>query len=155
MKCENGGALLVLPVENAVLTSQHSKLGCCFFVWCNSQDFSTSLKQSYAGNVFFGYLDSFKGRNDISGLVRKTYLYCLNDGFKGKYVLEAGRIETYREDLRAYVDMKEVRVDGEGHDKKTASSYPVGVWVYYVILLLAIILVHQVLLTIPLSLSLP
>jgi type IV/VI secretion system ImpK/VasF family protein len=108
-----------------------------------------------AGNVFFGYLDSFKGRNDISGLVRKTYLYCLNDGFKGKYVLEAGRIETYREDLRAYVDMKEVRVDGEGHDKKTASSYPVGIWVYYVILLLAIILVHQVLLTIPLSLSLP
>lgn len=108
-----------------------------------------------AGNVFFGYLDSFKGRNDIAGLVRKTYLYCLNDGFKGKFVLEPERIEAYREDLRAYVDINEIEADTEGSKQRTASSYPVRVWVYYVILLLAIILVHQVLLTIPLSLSLP
>jgi type VI secretion system protein ImpK len=108
-----------------------------------------------AGNVFFGYLDSFKGRNDISGLVRKSYLYCLNDGFKGKYVLEPDRIENYREDLIAYVDVQKIKVDIDANKQRTTSSYPVGVWVYYVILLLAIMLVHQVLLTIPLSLSLP
>lgn len=108
-----------------------------------------------AGNVFFGYLDSFKNRNDISGLVRKTYLYCLNDGFKGKYVLEPNRIENYREDLIAYVDVQKVKVDSGENVQRTTSSYRVGVWVYYLILLLAIMLVHQVLLTIPLSLSLP
>jgi len=107
-----------------------------------------------AGEQFFSYIDSFKGRNDIPQLVFETYYFCISDGFMGRFAMSPETQDTYRQDVKAYIQQKPIIPElgpGTIPSKKYFRPSP---WMYYAAVLMVFFLVHQLLPLVPLNLPL-
>lgn len=109
---------------------------------------------SRAGDLFYGYVDSFRGRNDIPALVYEVYFFCLQDGFKGKFATTPANCEMYRRELKAYINPKSVETENLVPNTPISPYYKPSPWMYYASLFLAYILFNVCLSLIPLNIRL-
>jgi len=56
-----------------------------------------------AGDIFYELLDQLLSKPDTPQLIFAIYFFCLNDGFRGRYVESGERISSYVNKLREHI----------------------------------------------------
>lgn len=120
--------------------------------WAPLQDelFSTGD----AGNLFYKYIELFRGRNDIDQVTFQTFYFCLNDGFNGRYIFDAGIRSGFMRELLSYIDIAKIPDTLASQCELTRrSNWMLPVWAYYFAIPAALYLIHILLGFIPIGSS--
>lgn len=102
-------------------------------------------KTTNGGDMFFDYLDSFRGRNDINTLVYEVYFFCLTDGFSGKYMDNLTQLSSYTEDARCRISIPELYNKRATAPKQMQSIRRIPTWLYYAVSGAVVMISHFVL----------
>ena len=104
-----------------------------------------------AGNLFYKYIELFRGRNDIDDLVFQTYYFCLNDGFKGRYIVDPDMQASYKDELLSYIHVPPISVAIRTDPTAYKPIWRIPAWAYYVFVLLVFLLIRYGLDLVPLN----
>ena len=106
-----------------------------------------------AGELFYGYSDSFRGRNDIPEIIFEIYFFCINDGFKGRYITDQVSLDHYRKELSAYIQPLPIARNIPREEALTRHPFRPRTWMYYAALALFFVLLNAFLSALPLNIS--
>lgn len=107
-----------------------------------------------AGDLFYGYVDAFRGRNDIPMFVYEIYYFCLNDGFRGKYITNPEARDMYAHELRAYISPRPIPHRKEDIVEQKVKPFRPSPWMYYAALIILFVIANKILSSIPLRINL-
>jgi type VI protein secretion system component VasF len=91
--------------------------------WFSLQD--ELYKVDGGGDLFYEMLDSLLTKKETLPLVYQVYLFCLNDGFCGRYTTNPERIGDYIKELHNHINLSPVT------DTVLSPTVQVGAWNYY------------------------
>lgn len=106
-----------------------------------------------AGDLFYAYADSFKGRNDIPQLVFEAYYFCINDGFKGRFIGDPDNLAHSRKELAAYIRPVSIKEHLPERGILVSQPYRPATWMYYAALLLFLAILNVFLSALPLNIE--
>ena len=105
-----------------------------------------------AGNLFYKYIELFRGRNDISQITFQTYYYCLSDGFKGRYIFEPETQAGFMKELLSYIHVAPIpKPSLLEHQNKRRPFWKLPPWSYYVSIPIALYIIVLFLSLIPIN----
>lgn len=105
-----------------------------------------------AGNLFYKYIELFRGRNDISQITFQTFYFCLNDGFKGRYIFEPETQTGFKHELLSYIHISPIpKAELSDFSKRRRALWKLPVWAYYVSVPVGLYLIRLLLSLIPIN----
>ncbi len=105
-----------------------------------------------AGNLFYKYIELFRGRNDISQITFQTFYFCLNDGFKGRHIFDPETKSGFMTELLSYIHIKAIPQEAFiEHNKPRKAVWKLPAWTYYASIPVFLYLILSLMSLVPIS----